>query len=263
MITNAIWFKGIWAEPFVERNTHPASFRSMDGTSVQTPMMQRTVASARYAAFRQDGSEFPTPEKIPYDTRDEPDNSKLYPGPGGFQVAELPYRGGELAMMIVLPHSADGLANLEGALEGGKLATWASRLASRKVAVLLPKFRLEQRLDLVAALRSMGMKRAFVDPGSGQGAQFGGMTHGSNPGDALYVGAVVHKAFVDVNEQGTEAAAATGVEMERTMVVLQPMRDFVPTFRADRPFLFLIRDVRTGAILFMGRLATPGAPESH
>ncbi|HEY6867316.1 MAG TPA: serpin family protein, partial [Candidatus Eisenbacteria bacterium] len=132
-------------------------------------------------------------------------------------------------------------------------------LEPRSTSVYLPKFRLEQGRELRTPLEAMGMVRAFVDPAGGHGAQLDGMTASSNPADALFVSAVLHKAFLEVNEKGTEAAAATAAVMRVTaaMPVPKRTRPFVPMFRADRPFLFLIRDTRSGAILFMGRFAKP------
>jgi serine protease inhibitor len=215
--------------------------------------MHHELGGARYAAFRADGTLFPTPREVGLDSRDDPADPKLYPGDGGFQLAELPYKGGQLSMVILLPHSRGGLAALERQLDAGRLAAWISRLEHRRTGVYLPRFGLEQGRELRAPLEAMGMKRAFV---SGS-AQFDGMTAGTNPADALFVGAVLHKAFLEVNEKGTEAAAATAVVVPMLAAAPKRTMPFVPTFRADRPFLFLIRDGSSGAILFIGRFARP------
>ena len=249
VLTNAIWFKGEWAEVFDARSTRDAPFRLAGGTSAWVPLMENRLEGARYAAFRADGSLFPTPREIGDRTHDDPADPNLYPGAGGFQLAELPYKGGGLSMVIVLPRSPDGLAALERQLDAVRLGSWIGRLEPRQTHVLLPRFRLEQGCELRAPLETMGMVHAFVES-----AQFGGMSPSTNPGDALYVSTVMHRAFLEVTEKGTEAAAATGGVMEGGIRRTYP---FVPTFRADRPFLLLIRDAPSGAILFMGRVTRP------
>ena len=258
VLANAIWFKGEWAEEFDAQRTQEAPFRLAGGGEARAPLMNREIQGARYAAFRADGSLFPTPREIGLHTKDDPDDPKLYPGAGGFQLATLPYKGGTLSMVILLPHAPDGLAALARRLDAARLAGWIARLEPRATSVFLPRFRLEQGRGLRAPLEAMGMVRAFVDPATGQGAQFDGMAASPDPADALFASAILHKAFLEVNEKGTEAAAATAVVMRLTSAPApKPTRPFVPTFRADRPFLFLIRDGRSGAILFMGCFAKP------
>jgi serpin B len=150
-------------------------------------------------------------------------------------------------MVVFLPRKPDGLADLEHSLSGRKLALWLEKIdgaAPKDVEVILPKFKLESGYDLVAPCQEMGMKLAF-QPGK---ANFEGM--GWKKGD-LWISQIKHKAFVEVNEQGTEAAASTAVEMQTRSILRHPV------FRADHPFLFLIRDNKTRTILFMGRLANP------
>jgi serpin B len=161
------------------------------------------------------------------------------------QVLELPYAGEELSMLILLPGKADGLPDLEKQLTPENLEKWTNGLTRQEVEVFLPRFKMTSRFDLGRTLSSMGMADAFA---SGK-ADFSGMD--GKPG-WLHIGIVVHKAFVDVNEEGTEAAAATGVGM--TLAAL-PVR--IPVFRADHPFFFLIRHNATGSILFMGRVLNP------
>jgi serpin B len=148
-------------------------------------------------------------------------------------------------MTVFLPRALDGLAAFEKGLTSERVTDWLSRLRPQKVNVTLPKFRLTREFALGDVLRSMGIRDAF----SGA-ADFSGM---SDTG-GLLLSAVVHKAFVEVSEEGTEAAAATAVMMRATSV--RPPRP-TPEFRADHPFLFLIREVRTGSILFLGRLVHP------
>jgi serine protease inhibitor len=122
----------------------------------------------------------------------------------------------------------------------------------------MPKFTLETNYNLKKVLQDLGMIRAFIDPQLPNGADFAGMCGSTDPMLRLYISKVLHKAFVEVNEKGTEAAAATGDEMIMMKAVgIFKTIPFTPVFRADRPFLFLIRDRSTGSILFMGRVVTP------
>lgn len=161
----------------------------------------------------------------------------------GTQVLELGYAGGDLSMVVLLPEKV-GLADLEVSLTAELLGDWLGRLEKRKVMVFLPKFKQTSEFSLGGVLSKMGMPDAFCGR-----ADFSGMTGRAD----LHISAVLHKAFVEVNEQGTEAAAATGVIMRTTAAG----PNTVPVFRADRPFIFLIREVTTGGILFMGRLVRP------
>jgi len=139
------------------------------------------------------------------------------------------------------------------------LREWIDKGVKRKTHVYLPKFKLEAKYEKMKdPLRAMGMVRAVTLPGGPNGADFTGMSASTDPRDHLYISAVIHKAFVDVNEKGTEAAAATAVIMA-TRTSTPPTAPFTPTFKADRPFLFIIRDRNTGSILFMGRMADPTA----
>jgi serpin B len=149
-------------------------------------------------------------------------------------------------MVVLLPKKPDGLAALEASLSASKLDGWIAKLANNQVEVSLPRFKLEVGFELSRTLKSLGMVQAF-----GAGADFSGMTTDRR----LYISAVIHKAFVDVNEEGTEAAAATAVNMVRTLAKVRPKPPVV--FRTDHPFLFLIRDNRSGSILFVGRVTDP------
>ena len=157
------------------------------------------------------------------------------------QVLEMPYKGEKVSMVVLLPRKVDGLAALEKHLAAEKLSGWLGKLRRVKVDTLFPRFKLTSRFDLSGKLQNLGMKKAFSD------ADFSGMDGTTK----LYLSAVFHKAFVEVNEEGTEAAAATGA-----VVGLRSIRRG-PSFRADHPFLFLIRDKATGSILFLGRYAKP------
>jgi serpin B len=159
----------------------------------------------------------------------------------GVSLVELPYKGKELSMVVILPNPKDDITTFEKSLTVEKLNKWLAELKDQtKQEVSMPKFKLETRYELPEHLKAMGMIDAF----SGA-ADFTGMAT-SSPGSIAHV---THKAFVDVNEEGTEAAAATAV-----VTVLSA---YPPPFYANRPFVFLIRDKQHGTILFMGRVMKP------
>jgi serpin B len=214
ILTNAIYFKAFWATPFSNEQTQPADFHVSPRDQVRVAMMHR-IDRFRYL--------------------DE----------SAFQAIELPYKGETLGLMIVLPKAIDGLTPLESSLTPERLETWTKRLATRRVQVSIPKFKLTDEFELSRPLVALGMPLAF-QPGA---ADFSGMTGTRD----FNLSAVVHKAFVEVEEKGTEAAAATGVVAVTAAVIATPP----PVFRADHPFFFLIRDIRTGSILFLGRLTNP------
>ncbi|MFA5138844.1 MAG: serpin family protein [Elusimicrobiota bacterium] len=214
VLTNAIYFKGDWAAQFKEDSTAEEDFQLGGGRTARVPMMRQT-REFRYL-------------EVP-----------------GLQALELPYAGERLSMLILLPPEGE-LKALESELDEGTLAGWIKGMRRKKVRVQLPRFKASSGFRLDSVLKAMGMRDAF----SVKSADFSGMDGKKD----LYIGAVLHKAFVDVNEQGTEAAAATAVSMVQKAASAPP-----PQFRADRPFLYLIRDAKTGAILFMGRLADPRA----
>jgi len=245
VLANAIYFKGDWAVPFDASLTKPRPFALPGGQTVQTPMMYaRNLEVGRYAAFNADGSFFETPEKIKPGQREG-----LYPAEDGFAMLELPYKGGDLSMVVLAPNAPAGLAALEKRLTPAAFATWVGRLQKRDTRVYLPRFRLETGYDMTPTLKAMGMRQAFA----ADAADFSGLC----TVEELFIGQVVHKAFVEVNEVGTEAAAVTAVAMAGKGI--PEMVPFRPTFRADRPFLFAIRDMRTGTVLFIGRFMAPPA----
>jgi serpin B len=214
VLVNAIYFKGQWAREFDKQNTANAPFSVTSTQKLPVPLMNLT-ADFKYAEV------------------------------GGLQLLELPYAGDGFAMVVLLPRDVDGLKNLENLLNKQTLDHWLTQARELNVAVLLPKFKLAAQFSLAKPLGEMGMTDAFSP-----GADFSGMDGERD----LFISAVVHKAFVDVNEEGTEAAAATGVVM-RMNAVRMPRP--TPIFRADHPFLFLIRDLHSGSILFLGRVVDP------
>ena len=211
VLCNAIYFKGKWLEPFDEKATRPQKFNLSNDRQIDTPTMHKKITLASL------------------DT-------------GDAVVFSLPYVGEELSLVVLLPKSIDGLPQLEKRLN---LATWLAQLdAVRKqeVDLYLPRFKINCRLELAQTLADMGMRHAFS-----RGADFSGISQQ----EQLFISDVVHQAFVEVNEEGTEAAAATGVVMRGTSVMRTPM------IRVDRPFLFLIREHQTGSILFLGKVVDP------
>jgi leukocyte elastase inhibitor len=215
VILNAIYFKGIWESQFSKDHTREEPFTVSPVKRSTVPMMYQR-------------NEF----KLLRDN--------------GFQAVSIPYKGNDLSMVILLPDAAEGLAGLEKQLTAVSLRRWLERLGKqpvRKIDLYLPKFNLETGYDLKPPFKKMGMKEAF-----GRGADFTGM---GAPKGYLWISQIKHKAFVEVNEEGTEAAAATAVEM-----ATKSMEHF-PEFRADHPFLFLIRDNQRGTVLFMGRMVDP------
>jgi serpin B len=216
VLTNAIYFKGNWQEKFSKEATQDAPFHVSAEKEVSVPLMHQT----HQFGFRESDD---------------------------LQVLEMPYAKGELSMLILLPKQVEGLSRLEKRLTPERLQEWTKELRRQKVIVYLPRFKLTSQFGLKETLQAMGMILPFDD----RKADFSRLS----PGEGLYISAVVHKAFVDVNEEGTEAAAATGVVMMPLAARVSPEQP--PTFRADHPFVFLIRENQTGSILFMGRVMTP------
>jgi serpin B len=248
VLVNAIYFKGEWSLPFDSKSTKTEDFFAADGGKVQAPLMHGAKES-RYAAFNGDGSFFNTPLAVPIDDKG---SVAKYPEKDGFLIAELPIKGDKLSMVFLAPQKADSLPALEAKLTGDNVTAWLAKLQKRTVDVTLPRFKMETDYNLGDTLKSMGMPTAF----NSRLADFTAMSTSTNPDDRLSISRVVHKAFVEVNEKGAEAAAATAVMMiSRTS--LPVTRPFTPSFRADRPFLFMIRDMDSGMILFMGRMTRP------
>jgi serine protease inhibitor len=258
VLCNAIYFKGKWAQPFQEGATRQEDFLAAGGRKVSASMMHHDhMGGVRYGAFNGDGSFFSTPETI----KREGETNALYPNKGGFLAAELPYKGNELSMLIFLPQDANGLGGLEKQLSRINLQRWVGKLEQRTVNVHLPKFKLETDYqEMAGTLRKLGMIRAFNNPSDSKaGAQFEGMCASDDPRLQLSISKVCHKAFVEVSEKGTEAAAATAVMINAAGCCINREEDvpFTPTFQVDKPFLFAIRDVKTGTILFLGRVVNP------
>jgi serpin B len=194
-------------------------------------------------------SDFPEPFSVSTDTRAKAMcmhkiDTTFYAADDNVQVLDMPYVGEEISMMILLPAKIDGLAQIEKQLSPDVVDGWVRQLAKTKVQITLPKFKMESRYSLTGTLAKMGMSDA-LKPGK---ADFSGMD-GSRK---LYISEAIHQSWVNVSEEGTEAAAATVVTMGRGA-----SNNHAVEFRADHPFLFLIRDRISGVILFIGRVADP------
>ena len=255
VITNTVYFKGDWAEPFKASRTHLEPFRQADERLVDTLMMHQWNSwTASYGAFTGTGELFPTPLEVRIDIKD--DNPSLYPDAQGHTMLSLDYQGHKIQMILLVPQSATGISDLEKSLSYEALERWIDQLEHRTVNISIPKFKLESTYHLKKPLQSLGMVRCFENPqGNPEGAQFDKLCSTQRSEDRLSISEVVHQTYVDVSEVGTEAAAATAfVEITDGFMGPAPKtRPFVPIFKANRPFIFLIRDRETASILFLGR----------
>ena len=218
-LVNAIYFKGMWMQQFPKVATSVKPFHLEDGRKVETPLMYQQEEFRCLQA-------------------------------GGYQAVELAYRGGDLSMLVLLPDRKDGLRDLEKTLSPRMLQDCVAQMGTCEIKLYLPRFKITWgTVNLNDHLTVLGMPLAFT---RGQ-ANFSGINGHEPPHeDSLFISAVFHKAFVATNEEGTEAAAATAIA-DYVLDVPPP----VPTFCADHPFLFVIRDRKSGAILFLGRMADP------
>ena len=217
VLTNAICFKGDWEQKFQDDFTEDSKFFISSEDSIGVRMMKHTGVY-NYADIE------------------------------SLQILEMPYAGNELSMIALLPREAEGLKKLENDLSLENLKTWKARMDSAKVLANFPKFEMVSSFDLTNALISMGMIDAF----NSRNANFNGIAPRHD--DPLYLSSVIHKAFIEVDEEGTQASAATstmaadGISFNDTQILV---------FRADHPFIFLIQENQTGSIIFMGRVSEP------
>nr|XP_031548269.1 serpin B4 [Vicugna pacos] len=216
VLVNAIYFKGQWHQKFKEENTVEEKFWLSKDRSKSVQMMKET-----------NDFNFASLEDMQV------------------KILEIPYKGGELSMMLLLPNAVDGLQKLEDKLTAEKLLEWTSSQNMRKsqVDLHLPRFKVEESYDLKGILEALGVVDAF----SSQDADLSGMTKKHR----LVVSKAVHKSFVEVNEEGTEASAATAIVIRETAALRYEH------FHCDHPFLFFIRHNKTNSILFLGRLTSP------
>jgi serpin B len=220
VLANAIYFKARWESEFKKSSTEPLDFTRTDGTKVKAPLMF---------------------QRGDFGLREEE----------GLQVLRMPYDGGACALYVLLPAKHDGLPELERKFTAEALERWTGTkdLRGERVNVWLPRFKFTVPVQLNGALQRMGMKEAFSDA-----ANFKGMTDSADP---LKITDVLHKAFVELDEQGTEAAAATAAAVAALTAAPQRPDPPVKEFRADRPFLFALVHEPTGAPLFLGRVLDP------
>jgi len=217
VLINAVCFKGTWAAKFDKALTEPAPFTLATGGKITLPMMRR---HGKYAYF----------------------------GSSDFQAISLPYGGGRMSMYIFLPKQPSGLGDFCKKLTPQTWDAWLAKLHEADLDLVLPRFKVEYEVEdkLKAALTQMGMGVAF-----GMGADFRSMVASHQPD--LYISRIAHKAFMEVDEEGTKAAAATSVTMTLKAMPGRPLEMIV-----DHPFFCAIRDNKTGAMLFMGAIEKPG-----
>ena len=217
VLTNAVYFKGQWQQQFSANATHDGDFFAEGGATQRARLMHKVL-------------------RTPY-----------YEGEG-FQAAEFLYDDGAFSLAVFLPRTRDGLAAFERQLMGSTLDRWLTDLdtAERpRLDVTLPKVEMRTDYDLVPQLQALGLRLAFMD-----GADFSGVTEQ----ERLAVSAVIHKTFLAIDEEGTEAAAVTAIDMRATAAMPQPEAPPIE-FRADHPFFIVLRHKPTGTKLFMGRVA--------
>jgi len=244
VVASALYFHALWQEPFYTDDTEELDFTLGDGRKVKAEIMaKRDHSAAYYAAFDRDG------EPVGRANKDA----------GGFAMIELPYDGDKFGMLVIAPNDPKALPALEKRLTSESLSDWIDHLQERQTHVYLPKFEMQGFYTLGQSespgpLQKMGMVRAFRDPEDPNGgAEFQGMTASADPAEQLYLQMVLHKAVVDVNEVGTTAAAASAA----AAALSESTTQYVPEFRADRPFIFVIREREQGNVLFLGRVTDP------
>lgn len=218
-LINAVYFKGNWKSQFRPENTRTFSFTKDDESEVQIPMMYQQ-GEFYYGEFSDGSNE----------------------AGGIYQVLEIPYEGDEISMMLVLSRQEVPLATLEPLLKPQLIEEWANSVKKQKVEVYLPRFTVEQEIDLKDILKALGVTEIFIKDAN--------LTAMSDKKE-LFLSKAVHKSFIEVNEEGSEAAVASG------MIAISRMAVLFPQVIVDHPFLFLIKNRKTGTILFMGRVMHP------
>ncbi|HLG25052.1 MAG TPA: serpin family protein [Candidatus Nanoarchaeia archaeon] len=213
VLTNAIYFKGTWVKQFDKKDTQNEDFTISPGQTAKVPMMRLAGGDSKFS----------------YAETDE------------IQILEMPYDGEDLSMLVILPKE-NNLGKTEASVNLKKLSEWKGMLKEQRVDIFIPRFKFETKYFMVETLKDLGIHSAF------SGADFSGI----DGTKSLFISDVIHQAFVEVNEEGTEAAAATAVVAQTTSVGPR-----IPVFRADRPFIFIIQQKDTGNILFLGKVNNP------
>ncbi len=220
ILTNAIYFFSEWQNKFVRQMTQDDDFTLITGENVTVPLMYQK----KYFAYTENAM---------------------------FQGIEIPYRNADLSLVILLPKKVDGIIEMENSLKTKQLTGWLRKAPFEEVVLYLPKFKITSEFSLANTLKDMGINDAF----DLERADFSGISPKSpDPRLNVYIGDVIHKAFIDLNEEGTEAAAATAVVMAAGAAMVERPS---PVFRVDHPFLLMIRDTETDSILFMGCIMDP------
>ncbi|MDA3781412.1 MAG: serpin family protein [Bacteroidales bacterium] len=212
VLVNAIYFNGAWKHPFNKENNTEDIFYIFSKCQTKATYMNKLVTGKYY------------------------ENKLLH-------IVEIPYKNNIASLMIILPKERFGIMDVEKILNEDKLNEYSDKLTYKKVQLSLPKFKFTSEYELSEQLSKMGMPSAF-----GKEADFSGMTGNKD----LYIDKIIHKAFIEVNEKGTEAAAATAVTMRKTSAMFEKVN-----LKIDHPFIFLIKDNKTGSILFSGRVLDP------
>lgn len=213
VLTNAIYFKGEWLKQFEKEDTKEEDFWVSKERSVKVPMMRITGQNAKFN----------------------------YAETEGLQILEMDYKGNDISMIVLLPKGDIEL--LEKSLTEENLRNWISRLREERIDVYFPKFKITKRYTLNDIVQEMGAKSAFI-PGKADFSKINGTKE-------LYIQIAVHQAFIEVNEEGTEAGGATGIGIGITAVPIKKV------FRADHPFIFIIQEKETETILFLGKVVNP------
>lgn len=227
ILTNAVWFKADWASPFKAESTHDGTFYTPGG-EITAKLMSQTLKKARYLA------------------RD------------GYAALDLDYAGDDYALTLILPDAQDRLGAVEAAMTPERFTALLDSMdaaATKRVHVVMPKVKIEADYNLNDAMAALGLADAFTPK-----ADFSRLIEGASPGD-LQISDVLHKTFLEIDEKGTEAAAATAILMERTAIFI-PDEEPVE-FRADHPFLIALRHKDTGTVMFIGRVESPPEAETE
>ncbi|XP_049630424.1 serpin I2 [Suncus etruscus] len=215
VLVNAIYFKGDWEQKFKKESTQLMDFTKKDGTTINIPMM-KALLKTKYGYFSESSM--------------------------SYQVLELPYKGNEFSLIIILPAEDVAIEEMEKLITAPQIWKWFSEMEEEEVEISLPRFKIEQKLDFKDALYSLNITEIF----SG-GCDLSGITDSSE----VYVSQVMQKNFFELNEEGSEAATSTGVNIP---VIMSLARN---QFIANHPFLFIVKNNKTESILFMGRVTNP------
>ncbi|XP_030184581.1 serpin I2 isoform X1 [Lynx canadensis] len=215
ILVNAVYFKGDWKQKFTKENTQLMNFTKKDGTAVKVPMM-KALLRTKYGCFSESSV--------------------------NYQVLELPYKGDEFSLIIILPAEDVNIEEMEKRITAHRILKWFSEMQEEEVEISLPRFKVEQKLDFKEALYSLNITEIF----SG-GCDLSGITDSAE----VFVSQVMQHVFFEINEDGSEAAASTGMNIPVIMSLAQNK------FTANRPFLFIVKNSPTDSILFMGKVTNP------